>query len=258
MAPPFPPALRTHRARLPLAAMCLLVMGLMSACAIGPAARPANTLTAAERAAGWVMLFDGHSLSGWHGYHAPTPPPQWTVVDGALTTPGTPTPEALGGDLITDATFENFELVLEWRIARAGNSGVFFRVQEEGDKYPQDKYPWQSGLEYQLLDDANRAEPPLERTGSLFLLYAPTQDATRPSGQYNETRITVDHDHVEHWLNGVKVASYTIGSADFQARVAATKFRRYPGFAATARGHIGLQDHGDAVSFRSIRIRALP
>jgi hypothetical protein len=222
-----------------------LLLGLALALLTGPALSQPNTLTAAEKAAGWRLLFDGKSMSGWRGFETPAPDPGWHVEGGALM----PDPKT-SKDIMTIETFGDFELAFAWKIAPKGNSGVMYRVVEQGQE------TYQSGPEYQILDNS-RGEPPLERAGSLFGLYAPTQDATRPVGAFNDARIVVRHGHVEHWLNGVKVVAYDLGSDDFKARVAASKFRAWPQFAASPTGHIALQNHGDAVAFRDIRIRPL-
>ena len=204
-----------------------------------------NTLTAAEKAAGWKLLFDGKTTEGWRGFKTAAPDPGWTVKDGALS----PDPKT-SRDIMTKESFDNFELDLEWRISLKGNSGVMFHVIEDGDE------TYQSGPEYQVLDNS-RGERPLEQAGALYALYAPSKDMTRPVGQFNQARIVVDHGKVQHWLNGVKVAEYDMNSADFKARVAASKFKAWPQFASSPTGHIALQNHGDEVAYRNIRIRVL-
>ena len=204
-----------------------------------------NTLTAAEKAAGWKLLFDGKTTAGWRGFKQAEIGPGWNVADGVLL----PDPK-VAHDIITTDKFENFELTFDWRISKGGNSGVMFHVIEVGDE------TYESGPEYQILDNS-RGEPPLEQAGGLFALYAPTMDMTRPVGEFNHARIVVDHGKVQHWLNGMMVAQYEIGSPDFKARVAASKFKAWPQFAASPGGHIALQNHGDAVAYRNIKIRVL-
>jgi hypothetical protein len=212
--------------------------------AAGTAMAAPNTLTPAEQAAGWKLLFDGKSLEGWRGFKTETPDPGWTA-NGALS----PNPKS-SKDIITKDQFENFELSFQWKISPKGNSGVMFHVVEVGDE------TYQSGPEYQILDNAH-GEPPPEQAAALFALYAPSMDMTRPPGDWNQARIRVDHGKVEHWLNGMKVAEYEIGSPDFKARVAASKFKQWPQFANARTGHIALQNHGDAVWFRDLKIRVL-
>lgn len=225
--------------------MKAMAFGLVLALVAGGARAAENTLTAAERAAGWMLLFDGTSTKGWRGFKTPEPDPGWTAK-GELS----PDPKT-SKDLMTRDTFENFDLTFEWKIGPKGNSGVMFHVTEAGGQ------TYESGPEYQVLDNS-RGEPPLEQAGGLFALYAPEGAVTRPVGDYNTGRIVVDHGKVEHWLNGVKVAAYDMNSADFKARVAASKFARWPTFAASPSGHIALQNHGDPVAFRNLKIRRLP
>lgn len=226
-----------------------LVLGLaVAVLASGAFAAPApapNTLTAAEKAAGWKLLFDGKSTAGWKGFKTAAPDAGWHVTDGAIG----PDPKT-SKDLVSKENFENFELSFEWKISPKGNSGVMFHVIPVGDE------TYESGPEYQILDNAH-GEPPLQRAGSLFALYAPLMDMTKPVGQFNQARIVVDHGHVQHWMNGMKVVEYEIGSRDFKARVAASKFRQWPQFATAKTGAIALQNHGDAVWFRNIKIRVL-
>lgn len=221
---------------------------VMAACATliatGAAAQAPNTLTRAEKAAGWKLLFDGKTTAGWRGFQTLQPDAGWTAK-GELS----PDPKT-SKDIMTKDSFDNFDLRFEWRISPKGNSGVMFHVAETGTQ------TYESGPEYQVLDNS-RGEPPLEQAGGLFALYAPENAVTRPVGEYNQGRLVVDHGKVEHWLNGVKVVAYDMNSADFKARVAASKFKAWPAFAASPTGHIALQNHGDAVAFRALKIRVL-
>jgi hypothetical protein len=205
-----------------------------------------NSLTPEEKAAGWRLLFDGKTLDGWRGFKTEAPDAGWHVKDGALG----PDPKR-SRDIMTKAHFDNFELTFEWKISPKGNSGVMYRVIEDGGQ------TYHSGPEYQVLDNS-RGEPPLERAGALYGLYAPTVDATKPVGEYNQGRIVVDGSKVEHWLNGQKVVEADLASDDFKTRVAGTKFKAWPQFAASPEGHIALQNHGDEVAYRNIKIRPLP
>jgi Domain of Unknown Function (DUF1080) len=206
-----------------------------------------NTLTSKEKSDGWVLLFDGKSTQGWRSYKKTEAGQQWQVIDGVLTlTAGG------GGDLVTAKDYANFELAFDWRISKLGNSGVMYHVSEDGGDHP-----YLTGPEYQLLDNAH-GEPPLETAGGLFGLVAPSKDVTKKVGEFNHSVLKVDHNHVEHWLNGVKVAEYTIGSEDFLARIKGTKFAAWPDFAKHDTGLIVLQDHGDGVAFRNIKIHVLP
>lgn len=202
-----------------------------------------NVLTKAEKKAGWRLLFDGKTTAGWRGFKAAAP--DWRVEDGALA----PDPKA-SKDIMTQATFGDFDLTFDWKISPKGNSGVMFRVIEG----PQETY--HSGPEYQVLDNA-RGERPLERAGSLYALYAPTTDVPKTVGEWNTSRIVLKGGKGEHWLNGVKVAAYDLDSAEFKAKVAGSKFKAWPQFAASPTGHIALQNHGDMVWYRNLKIRPL-
>jgi hypothetical protein len=212
--------------------------------AAGTAMAAPNTLTPAEKAAGWKLLYDGKSLDGWRGFKRDIPDGGWKAK-GALS----PDPKT-SKDIITKDQFENFELSFQWKISAKGNSGVMFHVIEVGDE------TYESGPEYQILDNAHGEKPP-QQAASLFALYAPSTDATRPPGDWNQGKIRVDHGRVEHWLNGVKVVEYEIGSPEFKAKVAASKFRQWPQFATGKTGHIALQNHGDEVWFRDLKIKVL-
>ena len=205
-----------------------------------------NTLSAAEKAAGWKLLFDGKTTTGWRSFKQTTLNPGWKTDGGVLA----PDPK-VAKDILTKGDYENFDLTFEWRISKHGNSGVMFHVIPVGEE------TYESGPEYQLLDNA-RGEPPLERAGGLFALVAPATDTTKPVGEFNHGRILANHGHVQHWLNGALVAEYEIGSPDFKARVAASKFTRWPQFATGKTGAIVLQCHGDDVAFQNIKIRVLP
>ena len=206
-----------------------------------------NRLTADERAEGWRLLFDGTSLDGWRGYGRADVPDAWTVEDGALTLVGQ------GGDIITEEQFDDFELALEWKVEPGGNSGVFYRAVEGLD------WIYQGAPEMQVLDDAGHPDGEAEITsaGSNYALHGAPRGVVRPAGEWNAARIVVRGDHVEHWLNGVRVVEYELGSDDWSARVADSKFAAWPPYGTADRGHVGLQDHGDPVWFRNIKIRPL-
>ncbi|WP_372781403.1 DUF1080 domain-containing protein [Phenylobacterium sp.] len=207
---------------------------------------PDNVLAPGEKDAGWKLLFDGKSTAGWRGFKKPAPDAGWKVTDGALH-PNAKTSK----DLITKDQYENFELIFDWKISPKGNSGVMFHVLEVGDE------TYESGPEYQILDNAH-GEPPPQQAAGLFALYAPKKDMTRPVGQFNHALIVVEHGKVQHFLNGEPVTAYEIGSPEFKARVAASKFKQWPQFATGKTGFIALQNHGDDVWFKNIKIRVLP
>ena len=205
------------------------------------------SLTAAEKAAGWKLLFDGKSLNGWRGYKTEAPPSGWTAANGELSRTGE------GGDLMTVEQFDNFELQLEWKITESGNSGIIYRITTDGP------FTYSSGPEFQILHNAGHKDGknPLTSAGSNYAVNPPIRDVTRPVGEWNTARIVVNGNHVEHWMNGVKLLEYEIGSADWEARVKASKFATMPWYGRAKRGYIALQDHGNLVTYRNIRIRPL-
>lgn len=229
--------------------LLLLALPFLSACLVRTVSEPLapNTLAGAERSGGTVLLFDGHSLAGWRGYKQATAPAGWQVVDGALTRMGE------GGDLVTVEEYDDFVLDFEWRVTPGANSGVMFRVSEDHD------YPWETGPEFQVLDDAGHPDGKDPRTsaGSNYAMHAPLAHATRAAGEWNQARILACGPHVEHWLNGEKVVEYELGSADWKARVAACKWKDRPDYGRRTSGHIVLQDHGDRVSFRSLKLQRI-
>jgi hypothetical protein len=207
-----------------------------------------SVVTPQEQAAGWRPLFDGKSTAGWRGYKKTEMPRGWQVVDGALTRVGE------GGDIITNDQFGNFELALEWKVAPGGNSGIFYRVTEEGEQ------SYHSGPEMQVLDDARHKDggSRLTSAGSLYGIYGAPAGVVKPAGEWNAVRIVVNGSHVEHWLNGVKVVDYELGGPDWEKRVGEAKFKEWPAYGRAKRGHIALQDHGDWVAYRNIKIKVLP
>ena len=210
----------------------------------GPAAAEPNALTPEEEKAGWKLLFDGRTTNGWRNFKQAAASPGWRVEDGALVR------AAQGaGDIMTADQFGAFELVLEYRIAPGGNSGLMFHVTEEAST------PWQTGPEVQILDNAGGHDP--NKAGWLYQLYVPDHDATKPAGEWNEIRLLVTPEQGATWMNGKKYYDFVKGSADWNARVAKSKFAAMPLFGKATQGHICLQDHGDQVAFRSIRVRPL-
>ena len=209
--------------------------------------RAPNTLTEEERAAGWRLLFDGATTAGWRGYRQESMPEGWQVVDGALAR------VAPAGDIVTVEQFGDFVLELEWKIEPGGNSGVFFRVSEDRPAV------YETGPELQVLDDRAHGDglDPRTSAGSNYALHAPRVDATRPAGEWNQVRIEVRGEEVTHRMNGREIVSYRLWNPEWEALVEASKFAAMPGYGRNRRGHIALQDHGDPVRFRSIRILPL-
>ena len=223
----------------------------MKACAVALATFFMAVLAApVVKAAGdWRPLFDGSNTAAWRGWMSGVLPPGWHVVDGTLAKEGNVE------DLLTRDTFGNFELELEWKIGMEGNSGILYRVTREYD------HLYWSGPEYQLLDDKNAADgrSQLTASGAAYGIYPSPPGVVKPFGEWNTTRIVVDGSHVQHWLNGRQVVTYELGSADWKAKVAASKFSKYPKYGLAARGFIGIQgDHPGTLALRNIRVRELP
>lgn len=209
-----------------------------------------NTLSEDEQADGWRLLFNGENFEGWHIYNRGAPAAPWSVQEGAIGLAG-----GGGGDLITDEEFGPFELSLEWKISEGGNSGIIYLIHESSE-IPN---TYNTGPEMQVLDDAKHADGqiPSHRAGALYDFAEPFAEATKPVGEWNEARIVFTGDRIEHWLNGEKVAESSYGDDEWREKVAASKFATMPLFGTFDRGRIALQDHGDPVWYRNIKIRAL-
>ncbi|HEX6252469.1 MAG TPA: DUF1080 domain-containing protein [Gemmatimonadaceae bacterium] len=205
--------------------------------------------TTAVAAGDWRSLFDGQTTAGWRGYRKTSVPDGWQIVDGALVRAADG-----AGHIITVDKFRDFELALEWKVAPGGNSGIFYRATEDGDDI------WQSAPEMQVLDDERHPDgrSPVTSAGATFGLHPVPSGISRPAGEWNAVRILVQGNHVEHWLNDVKVVEYELGSPEWEKLVRESKFGREPLYGRATEGHIGLQDHDDHVEFRNIRIRVLP
>jgi hypothetical protein len=209
---------------------------------------PLNTLTDAEKKDGWKLLFDGKDASQWRGYKMDKLPDGWKVENGALV-------RHEGPDIVTKEEYESFELQIDWKISEGGNSGVMFKVQET------DGPPYVTGPEAQILDNVKGGDP--QKAGWMYALYPASVDTTKPVGEWNHFVLKCQKTPAgtykcEHWMNGTKYVEYEIGSEDWNARVAKSKFAKMPGFGKSAKGHICLQDHGAEVAFRNIKIRVLP
>ena len=281
-------SLRPRRPRLGLVAfLCLSVLTgagvVSSSCAADAAAEaaaeagtPPNTLSESERKAGWQLLFNGDDLDQWRGYNAAEVPKNWSVVEGTIHYDGlSPEQKKLKGkqrpprgDLMTRQKFDQFELSLEYRISEGGNSGIMFHVAEQ-----EGKPPWHSGPEIQVQDNEGGHDP--QKAGWLYQLFQPPKsipiakkplpgqeedaplDATRPAGEWNQVTLKLSANQGEVNVNGVRYYTFVLGSDDWKKRVAESKFGSIEGFGAAGIGHIVLQDHGDAVSYRNIKIRDL-
>lgn len=209
----------------------------------------ANVLSQREMNEGWRLLFDGRTTAGWRGYRKQAVSAAWQVIDGSLVRTGQD-----AGDIITDGRYRNFDLALDWKVSEGGNSGIFYRATEGSDNI------WQSAPEMQILDDARHVDgkSPLTSAGANYAIHPAPRGVVRAAGEWNSARLLVNGDHVEHWLNGAKLLEYELGSAEWKDLVAKSKFGAVPLYGKAGEGHIGLQDHGDRVEFRNIRIRVLP
>ena len=216
-----------------VALAAVAAFGLATGCATGPE---------------WRVLFDGTSLQNWKGYQTDAVPAGWKIENGTLTK------DAPVADIVSKDEFGDFELELEWKISDAGNAGIFYRGTEEYD------HIYWSAPEYQLLDDIKAADNKTRLTcaGAAYALYPSPPGHLKAVGDWNTTRIVARGPHIEHWLNGVKLLEYELGSPDWQAKVKASKFNDYPNYGRATRGRIAMQgDHAGTLAFRNIRIREL-
>lgn len=218
-----------------------------------------NSLSKSEKEEGWILMFDGTTPGKWRGYGKDHFPAGWEVKDGMLMCKGSGRGEAgaiEGGDIIYDEKFQNFELTLEWKISEGGNSGILYLAQESPDKTI-----WQTAPEMQVLDNLKHPDSrdDMHTAGSLYDMIAVARDKVKPVGEWNQVKILIYKGLVEHWLNGEKVVEYHLWTPEWNAMVAKSKFPQYnPDWAKVAQeGYIGLQDHGDDVWYRNIKIRKL-
>ncbi|MEM9157632.1 MAG: DUF1080 domain-containing protein [Verrucomicrobiota bacterium] len=238
----------------PITPLSLLTLSFLTACAQAP--QTPNTLSSAEKSEGWQHLFDGQSLSGWRGYNQIELHNAWTAQDGALAL-SAKTADRPQVNIITEEKFDDFDFRFEWKITHGTNSGVMFHIGEGPKK------PYHTGPEYQIIDNHGYRDKngnPVgvkHHTATLYGIEEPASDETKPIGEWNQSRILVQGNKVEHWLNGVIIAKYEMHSADWKAKVAQTKFATWEHFAATGQGHLGLQDHNHPVWFRNLKIKRL-
>ena len=207
-----------------------------------------NTLSAAEVKDGWVLLFDGKDASkSFRGFKRTDTPKEWTVEDGAIVLRGK------GGDLATKDEYSDFEFAIDWKITSGGNSGIMWRSSEDFGA------PWETGPEMQVLDDAKHADgqSPLTSAGACYALYPAPKGATKPVGEWNHAEISAIGPKVTYTLNGVKTAEFDLSSKEWKDKVAGSKFASMKAFGTKDKGHIVLQDHGDVVMYRNIKIRPI-
>lgn len=235
------------------AATCGRVAALLALLVLLPLASPAgageplNKLTAAEVQEGWRLLFDGQTTKGWRGYGKQEFPKQgWVVEDGCLKKVA----RVRGGDIVTEAEFEDFELRWEWKLPPKANNGVKYLVLESRPSAP--------GHEYQMVDDTTDADA-RGKTAAFYNVLPPGPNAKpKPLGEWNHSSLVVRGQHVEHWLNGEKVLEYELGSAELKAAVAQSKFKNAPGFGEKCKGRIMLTDHHDEARYRNVKVREFP
>lgn len=223
-----------------------------------PEAATDNALTAAEKAAGWQLLFDGQSLSGWHIYNKQGTSPAWKAVNGSIMYDPTATNSdgtRAGGDLLTDAEFENYELRMEWKIGPCGNSGILFNVVED-KKYD---YPWLTGPEMQIIDNSCHPDSRFEthRAGDLYDMITCKYESVHPAGEWNKVRILIKDGKSQFWVNGRQVVVFEMFNEQWSSMIQNSKFKDMPDFGKSRKGRICLQDHGDPVWFRNIKIKSL-
>jgi hypothetical protein len=234
-------------------ALCLVLSApALAAYAAPQAARPPNTLSPAEAAAGWKLLFDGKTAAGWRAFQKKEFPPEgWAVEDGTLKCLG-----RKGGDILTTQTFADFEFVWEWRLSPQANTGVKYFVDER-----RGNATGAIGHEYQLIDDEGYTAEPLsakQKTGAWYDVMPPAAAAAKPVGEWNQSRLVVRGTTVEHWLNGTLVVKYDTDSAESRAGIAGSKFKDVAGYADKIATPVLLQDHGTVAWFRNLKIRGLP
>ena len=192
----------------------------------------------------WEILFDGKDLSNFRNFKKQEVNPKWEVKDGIFTLTG-----GGGGDLMTKKQYSSFELKLDYKISKEGNSGIMYHVSES------ENTPWMTGPEVQIIDNVDGHDP--QKSGWLYGLYPATIDATNPAGEWNSMHIIITPEKCEHYLNGKKYCEYVKGSPEWDKKVAASKFVKFSKFGKETKGHISLQDHGNVVSFRNVKIKDL-
>jgi len=238
-----------------------LIFALFAVNLAGAAHAP-NTLTPEEIQGGWRLLWDGKTDAGWRSARSDAFPSKgWQIKNGVLTVLNSDGSEGgRGGDIVTREKFSSFELKVDFKLTEGANSGIKYYVDANLNKGPGSSI----GLEFQLLDDARHSDAKMGRDGnrtlaSVYDLYpASKEKKSKPIGKWNRARIVSKGAHVEHWLNGKKVAEYTRFTPAFRQQVAESKYKVWPDFGEWQEGHILLQDHGNEVHFRNIKVRVLP
>jgi hypothetical protein len=216
-----------------------------------------NVLTDTEQAEGWTLLFGGESLSGWHGYNGGTLE-SWTIEDCAIKSVGTEGNYGsdMRADLVTDGEFTSFELSIDWKASEGGNSGLMYGVIE-AERYDA---AWKTGPEYQFVDDVGFASELEEwqKAAANYAMHPAAEDKPlKPVGEWNTSRIVVNGEHVQHWLNGAKVVEFERWTDEWENLKNAGKWKDAPDYGSAATGHIVIQDHGSVFWFRNVKIREI-
>ena len=234
----------------------LLLSGVIVAVGASCSSQVPNTLTDAEKAEGWELLFDGQTLNGWRDFNGTALTEPWTVVDGCIQAKGAGSDGT--GYIVTDKQYENFELSWDWKLTKGGNSGMLYHVVE-GRQY---QVPYVTGPEYQLIDEPNFPDKleDWQKLGVDYAMHLPDQAKMKvnPYGQWNNSKIVFDNGHVEHWLNGQKVLEFEAWTDDWFERKNSGKWENAPEYGLATKGLFCLQDHGDPASFRNIKVKKLP
>ncbi|MES1224309.1 MAG: DUF1080 domain-containing protein [Bacteroidota bacterium] len=227
----------------------LAIAGSVILCSFMPI-QADNILTESEKKAGWKLLFDGKTTDGWRAFKNHELD-SWEVVNGELHSKKDGVTKH--GDLITKEQYGDFEFKVDWKIEKGANSGIIYHALETHD------ISYETGPEYQLIDDEGYAErlEDWQKSGADYAMHPPSSLMAKPVGQYNQTRIVVKGDHVEHWLNGIKVADFHAWTPEWGKLKQAGKFKDYPDYGMAKKGHIALQDHGGGVWFKNIKLRKL-
>lgn len=239
--------------------LILLLAVSLAACNSKSGKKDEPAMSDSKTDSGWVSLFDGQSLKGWHNYGKTTVGEAWKVEDGNLfldTTKKEGWQIKSGGDIVTDGEYENFHLKLEWKIAPNGNSGIIFYVHEDTAKYD---FAWQTGPEMQVLDNNGHPDAKIQkhRAGDLYDLIACSTETVKPAGEWNDVEIIANNGKLDFLLNGMNVVSTSLWNDAWNQLVAGSKFKQWPGFGTYKKGHISLQDHGNSVWYRNIKIKQL-
>ncbi len=236
----------------------LLLLVTAGLCVWSVEAQTLNTLSETEKKEGWKLLFDGKTMDGWHNFKSDKIGPAWKVTDGAMyldTSSKKDWQTMGGGDIITQGEFENYEFAVDWKIEACGNSGIIFNVVED----PKYDYVWKTGPEMQVLDNTCHPDAKIDkhRAGNLYDLIESKTVSVRPAGEWNHATIISNKGHLELWLNNVKQVETEMFTPEWEALIKGSKFKNEPDFGKARKGHLALQDHGNQVWFRNIKIREI-